>query len=341
MSRTLNIMVLFDFSGEPPPDHDYSEYWEQDHFQNVTHVCETLRTLGHSVTPFGLYRDLQPLAESIKRRNIELVFNLVECIDSQRDFEPHIAAFLELLRTPYTGSGPLALHLCKDKGLTKKILSYHSIRVPKFAVSTLNSPLRALAGLPFPAFVKPLGLEASEGISLSSLAHSAETALERVRFLHEKLQCDVIVEEYIEGREIYVSMLGNSRPQVLPPRELFFDQMDQEGPRFATYSAKWNDSYRKKWGIRSGPAQGIDENELKSLEKLCRKIFGLLHMRGYGRIDLRRTPKGEYVLIEANPNPTITRDEDFALSAKSAGISYGDLLQKIVDHGLSAADSKD
>lgn len=250
---------------------------------------------------------------------------------NERCNEPNIPALLELLRVPYTGAGPDALLLCKDKELAKTILVYHRIRVPRFVVSRKQAPRRMLRRFAFPAFVKPLGEESSDGIAKASFGRNEKETIERTRFLHEKLGCDVMIEEYVEGRELYVSVLGNHKLSVLPASELFFGDLPESEPRFATFRAKWDGAYRAKWNIRNGPAASLPAAIEKKLPELARRIYMLLKIRGTGRLDLRLTPAGELVFIEANPNPSLERGEDFARSAAAAGIEYETLIQRILD----------
>jgi D-alanine-D-alanine ligase len=236
---------------------------------------------------------------------------------------------------PYTGAGPEALMLCKDKALAKKLLAYHRIRVARFLVSSRDRPLRRLGRFAYPAFVKPLGEESSDGIALASLAKNEAEALERARFLHERFESDAMIEEYIEGRELYLGVLGNKRLTVFPPREIFFGEPPQEdSPRFATAKAKWDDAYRKKWKIRNGPAGPLPPALERKLAELARKVYRILNIRGLGRIDARLTQGGEVVVIEANPNPSLAKDDDFAQAAMQVGIGYEALIQRILENAL-------
>ncbi len=328
-SRPLNILLLFDLSVDISPE-EYPEYLKTEEWKNDANLYNTLKKLGHEVKILGLYQDIQPLIDEIKNNRPDLVFNQSEAFANKREFEPHLVSLLELLKVPYTGSGPEALRLCKDKGMTKQILSFHRIQLPRFLISRKSHPIRSLRKFTFPAFIKPLSLEASEGISQLSFADNESDALDRVRFIHESLGEDALIEEYIEGREIYVGVLGNEKLTTFPPRELFFKHMPEDGPKFATFKAKWDDAYRKKWGIGSDVAKPIDEAVMRKIEVMCKKIYRLLRLRGYGRIDLRVKPDGEVYFIEANPNPSIGEDEDFALAAAQAGMSYKELLSKII-----------
>ncbi len=328
--RKLKILVMFDVGFAPPPDHDYAEDLEDDSYETENDVITTLRRQGHTVRPFGVYDDIHGLIQEIRANPPDVAFNLCEAFKGDRNLEPNVVGLLELMNVTYTGAGPAALRICKDKGLTKKILSYHRVPIPRFVVSRRSRPLRRLRHFAFPAFIKPLGLEASEGIAQMSFADDEAACLERVKFIHESLKVDAIIEEYIDGREIYVGVLGNNHLQVLPPRELFFAQIPEGEPKFATFRAKWDEKYRKRWGIKSGPAREIPARTKKKLTEICRKVYRLFEIRGYARIDLRLNTKGQLVFLEANPNPSLAEEEDFALAAKSGGLEYGRLIRKIL-----------
>jgi D-alanine-D-alanine ligase len=260
-----------------------------------------------------------------------VVFNLTESFHAQRSHEPNVPALLELLKVRYTGAGPDALLLCKDKSLAKKLLAYHRVRVARFVVSSKTRPLKRLRRFIYPAFVKPINQESSDGIAMASFARDEAEVLERVRFLHEKFDGDVLIEEYIEGRELYVSVLGHKRLAVFPPRELFFGQVPDDVPKFATSKAKWDDAYRKKWGIKNAAPAPLPDGVGAELERVARKVYRVLKIRGLGRIDVRLTPQNEVIVLEANPNPSLAREDDFAQSAAAGGLEYDALIQKILD----------
>ena len=324
------ILLLFDFPQKPPADGDFIPFLRSEGWENEWHVYQTLKKLGYDVKPFGLHNDIDLLFKEVRLNRPDLVFNLCESFQGDREHEGHVAAFLDLLGLPYTGASAQTLMLCKDKSLTKSILAQHNIRVPRFIVSRRSSPLRSLKDWEFPAFIKPLNLEASEGIAQNSLAQNENQALQRIQFLHEKYQCDVIVEEYIDGREIYVGVLGRDNITVFPSRELHFRSIPAGKPRFASYRAKWDDRYRKRWGIVNGNAKKLSPTLQERIKECCHRIYSIFQMRGYGRIDLRLSPQGEVVFLEANPNPSIAKDDDFAQAAKQAGFDYESLIAKIV-----------
>jgi len=328
----VKILILFDLAHAVDPDQSFSpeSLKEQD---KPTEACvmECLTRLGHGVETLAVYDNVTAIVEKLKACAPDVVFNLTESFFHDRANEPNIPALLDLMKVRYTGSGPDALMLCKDKALAKKVLAYHHVRLPNFVVSRQSHPLRHLKRFTYPAFVKPVGEESSDGISKASFARDEAEALERMRFIHQKFNCDVLIEEYIEGRELYLSVLGNHRLTVFPPREIFFEQMAEDQPKFATFHAKWNDKYRKKWGIKNGPAKELPERLSAHLDQIAKKVYRLLKIRGFGRIDVRLTPQGEIFVIEANPNPSLADDEDFAQSATDAGVKYDDLVQEILN----------
>jgi D-alanine-D-alanine ligase len=332
----MKILILFDVAHAADPNETFSpeSLKEQD---KPTEACvlECLVRLGHSVETLAVFNNVTAILDKLKACEPEVVFNLSESFHHDRAHEPNIPALLELMKVRYTGSGPDALLLCKDKALAKKVLSYHHVRLPNFVVSHQSHPLRRLRRFVYPAFVKPVGEESSDGISKASFVREEEEAIERVRFIHQKFNCDVLIEEYIEGRELYLSVLGNHRLTVFPPREIFFEQVPEDVPKFATYHAKWNEKYRKKWGINNGPAKALPEGLEEDLTKLARKVYRLLKIRGFGRIDVRIGAQGEVYVLEANPNPSLAEDEDFAQAAAAAGTGYDALIQEILNAALA------
>jgi D-alanine-D-alanine ligase len=329
----MKVLVLFDLARPPLPDETFSEEHlrkDEDKPTEADVLC-ALQRLGHTVDTLAIYDDILAVTDKLREFEPDVVFNLCMTMHDDRKHEPNIPALLDLLRVRYTGAGPESIMLCKDKALAKKILHYHRVRVARFVVSPRRRPLRKLTRFVYPAFVKPVESEASDGISQASFARDESEVLERARFIHEKLESDALIEEYIVGRELYVGILGQRRLTVLPPRELFFDQVADEVPKFATFKAKWDDAYRKKWGIRNGPAAPLPEGVAEQLAKVTRTVCRALKVRGFARLDMRLTEAGELVVMEANPNPSLAMEDDYAQSAQMVGIEYDALIQKILD----------
>lgn len=207
--------------------------------------------------------------------------------------------------------------------------------MPDFVTIARGQRIARPRRLKFPILVKPLKEEASLGISQASFVETDEQFNERVQFIHEKFVSDVIAEEYIEGREFYVSLLGNHRLQVFPIRELIFKEVPPDEPKIATYRAKWDEEYRKRWGLQNQFAEGLDPGLVRGIEQTCKRIYHLLTIDGYARLDFRVTAANEVYFIEANPNPMLAADEDFAQSALKAGLPFPRLIDRILRLGLT------
>ncbi|MBI3542339.1 MAG: hypothetical protein HY075_03580 [Deltaproteobacteria bacterium] len=332
----MRVLMLFDLAEQPPKSQDEAAYaadLDDEAWESEAAILAALRRLGHDVRLFGIHDDIRILLDELQASRPDVVFNLCEAFRSDRALEAHVPALLELLGMKTTGARPAALALCKDKAMSKRVVASSGVRVPRFEVSSRSSPLASFKHVGFPAIVKPLGLESSTGISQDSLVSDEQAALERARFVHERLGQDAIVEEYVEGRELYVGVLGNwdcGRLEVFPPRELFFDEVPDGDPKFATFKAKWDDAYRKKWGIRNGFAAGLGDALEKRVSDVARAAYRALQISGYARLDLRLTPEGELVFLEANPNPSIARDDDFAAAAAKHGLPYDKLVARLI-----------
>ena len=325
------IVLLFDMSAPPPQDHEYSAFLKDDAWESEKAIIKALQNLGHEAIPLGVFDDVKRLISDLETLKPDLVFNLTEGFKNRRDYEPHIPSLLEMLGIPYTGARPLGLSLCQDKVLSKKILAHHHIKVPKWVTSRLNRPLRGLKTFNYPAFVKPISEEGSEGIARDSFVENEKDCLDRVQFLHERFKSDVVVEEFIAGREFYVSVFGFRRPQVFPIRELCFREFPEDLPKFATFKTKWDEAYRKKWGIRNEFAKNLTPAQVEEINEMTKRAFDFLHLYGCARFDLRVSESGEIFLLEANPNPSLSPWDDFAHSASKAGIEYDALVEKIVE----------
>jgi D-alanine-D-alanine ligase len=332
----MKILILFDLFRAPRPDETFSAraLKEEEGKPTEADVLRCLKRLGHEVDTLAVFDNVEAIIDKLKAFTPDVVFNLTESFHAKRSHEPNIPALLDLMKVRYTGAGPDALLLCKDKPLAKKLLAYHHVRVAKFVVSSRRRPMKHLKRFHYPAFVKPIDEESSDGISQASFARDESEALERANFIHDKFQTDALIEEYIEGRELYLSVLGNRRLTVFPSRELFFGD-SADAPKFATSKAKWDDAYRKKWGIKNGSAAPLPEGMTQKLEDVARKVYRVLKIRGLGRIDVRLTKGGEVIVIEANPNPSLAEEDDFARAAGAAGLDYDALIQKILDAAVA------
>ncbi len=297
-------------------------------------VVTTLTTLGHDVQPLGVQDELLPVGNAVNDWKPHVVFNLLEEFHGKATYDQHVVSYLELLRVPYTGCNPRGLVLARGKALSKKLLAYHRIRVPAFAVYPIGRKVRRPSRLEFPLIVKSLIEHASLGIARASVVDSDDKLAERVTFVHEHIGTDAIAEQFIEGRELYVGVLGNERLRVLPIWELTFEGMPDDAPRIATAKVKHDPAYQAQRGIFQGPAEDISPELETHIVRSCKRIYRILELSGYARIDYRLTAAGELYFLEANPNPEIARSEEFASAAEYDGIEYPDLLQKIVNLGL-------
>jgi D-alanine-D-alanine ligase len=335
LKRKLKVLALFDAIAPTALDQDLSAELKTDDWKTEAHVLQALGELGCETAHLAIFDNLDLLQQKLQSFEPDVIFNLADQFKNNRAFDQHIVSFLALRGVPFTGCGSTGLTLCKHKGISKKILSYHRIHTPDFVTIARGKRVGRPKRLKFPILVKPLKEEASLGISQASLVETDEQFKERVQFIHEKYDNDVIAEEYIEGRELYVSLLGNHRLQVFPIRELIFKEVPPDEPKIATYKAKWDESYRQKWGLQNQFADGLDPALVTHIEQTCKRIYRLLTIDGYARLDLRLTPANEVYFIEANPNPMLAADEDFAQSALKAGLPFPQLIDRIVRLGLN------
>lgn len=297
-------------------------------------VVSALESLGHQVVKLGLYDDLSTLRKAIEDFKPDIAFNLMEAFSGEALYDQNVVAYLELKGVPYSGCNPRGLVIARDKALSKKLLAYHRLRIPDFAVFRVGRTIRRPKRLKFPLFVKSVIEDASLGISQASLVKNDSALQERVQFVHQHTQKAAIAEEFIDGRELYVGVIGNQRLEVLPVWELLFDKKPEDVPLIATAAAKWNLKYQKKWGVVSQQAEDLEPAIVKEIGKRCKRIYRILGLSGYARFDFRLEPRGRLYFLEANPNPALSVDEDFATSAASKGITFERLIQRIINLGL-------
>jgi D-alanine-D-alanine ligase len=333
--KPLRILMLIEEGLNPPDSIEGLNDEQIAPFKTEWDVWSSLRKMGHEVQKLELHNELGAVRDAIAQFKPQVAFNLMEGFRGNPIYDQHVVSYLELIEQPYTGCNPRGMTLARDKALTKKIMAYHRIRVPAFAVFPRGRAIVRPRKLAFPLMVKSVSVEGSIGISQASVVHDEEKLKERVKFIHDSLSTYAIAEQFIEGRELYVGVLGNLRLQTLPIWELVFEKMPEDQPRIATRRSKFNMAYQKKWGITSRAAEGLPEAVHKELPHLCKRIYRILGLTGYARLDFRLTADGGLYLLEANPNPQIAQNEDFADSAKAAGVEYEDLLERILKLGLS------
>jgi D-alanine-D-alanine ligase len=296
-------------------------------------VIETLREQGHEVRVLGVHDDLAGIRPTAGFFEPHIVFNLMEAFAGITTFDQNVVSYLELLRLRYTGCNPRGLMLARDKALSKKLLAYHRIPVPDFMVVRYGRKPALHKRMHFPLIVKSLFFEASAGISQASVVEDDEQLSRRVQFIHDTLGTAAIVEQFIDGRELYVGVLGNERLEVLPVWEMSFAQMPGNRWRIATERVKWNTQYQKKNGIMTNAAK-LDDAAVIYIQRIAKRAYRALDLNGYARVDLRMDDDGRAYVLEANPNPNLAYGEDFAESAEVNGVSYEKLLERIITLGL-------
>jgi D-alanine-D-alanine ligase len=338
--KRLRVLVLLHPDLMPPDSLEGHSEQEINEWKTEYDVVSTLRAAGHEVRPLGVENELKPIRDEIESWKPDVVFNLLEQFHGEAVYDQNVASYLELLRVPYTGCNPRGLVLARGKDLSKKLLIYHRIPLPAFAVFPPRRKIRRPPRLGLPLIVKSLNEDASYGISQASVVDSDEKLAERVTFIHERIGTAAIAEQYIEGREIYVGVLGNERLRVLPIWELEFGSLPQGARAIATEKAKHNLEYQQRHDIVVGPAKDLAPQLVASIERAAKRIYRTLELDGYARIDFRLSADGIPYYIEANPNPEIAKVEEFASAALHAGIEYPDLIQRIVALGISRAGTR-
>jgi D-alanine-D-alanine ligase len=282
------------------------------------------------VSILGVYDDVRRFQAGLARRRPDLVFNLTEWFGEDVHGDMLVAGALELLGYKYTGSGPGELYLSQDKALTKKLLAFDELPFPRFAVFNPDADFETGGRLRMPLFVKPLRADASIGIGKKSLVSDSRSLMRRVLAIHEEVGDAALAEEYIEGREFYVSVLGNGQAVALPPIEVDFTGFPEGVPKVLDARAKWEEHTAEYKGTRSVLAEVPDELRAR-LQKVAVEAYRALQVRDYGRVDLRLTDTGEIFVLEVNASCYLERSAEFAMAAAAAGIAYPDLIQRIVD----------
>lgn len=328
--------MLFYSPYQKPRGYDYrQEFADPENMYTEKDILGALKSLGHEVSLLGLFDEITPLFDEIKENEPQVIFNLMEVFNDQTHLEKNLAALLEVLGIPFTGASSGVLYLCNNKALHKKIFNYHRIKCPRFHDFSRDSRVFVPLKFKLPAVIKPLCEEASRGISQASVVVTPQAFIDRVKFIHQNLGQDAIAEEYIDGREFYVTVIGYKSLVVLPPREMIFKNVGHEQPHIATYKAKWDDNYRARWGIDSVAVKDLDRAVLTKINTICRRSYRALDARSYVRFDLRLTPQGEVYIIEPNANPCLARIDEMAQAAHQAGLDYEELIGRIVDQAVT------
>src|SRR5882762_5948865 len=331
--KKLRVIVLVHEDLIPPDSLEGLSSKEVMAIKTEYDVISTLKQMGHEVHTVGLYNQLNAIGNALLEHKPHIAFNLLEEFHGYPLYDQHVVSYLELMKQAYTGCNPRGLTICRDKALSKMVLAYHRIHVPAFAVFHMNRVVKRSKRLKFPLLVKSISEEGSVGIARASIVHDDAKLAERVEFIHRQTKTHAIAEQYIAGREIYVSVIGNQRLQTYTPWELVIEKLPEGAPNIATSKLKWDPAYQEKVGVVTKAAE-IDKAMTEKLERLSKRIYRTLFLSGYARLDYRVTDDGQIYVLEANPNPQIAHAEDFADSALHCGIDYEGLLQKIIALGL-------
>jgi D-alanine-D-alanine ligase len=331
----LRIAVLYDdwheerepepeTQSEPPPAGKRRKKREK---LDREEVFDALKKRGHLPKYHcldGRPRSLRALAGL----DVDLVFNLTESYAGDDTQDIAIAAYLDLAGLAYTGSGPAGLHLAQDKAVAKRLFSFHGIRTPNFA-AVYQGRLDWAHDIHFPVIVKPKREDGSIGIEFNAVVGSIKELMERIDALHADLDSPVLIEEYIEGRELYVGVLGNNSPQALPIVELNLSDLPEGTPRIAGTEVKWErgTAAYKKTKLRL--PEDIPEEVVQEIQATAIRACRALEVRDYARVDLRLKPDGTWYTLEVNPNPWLHSTAEFVLAAKQAGRDQASLIEEI------------
>jgi D-alanine-D-alanine ligase len=336
--KSLRVLVLMHPDLLPPDSLKGHSEQEINVWKTEYDVVSTLRASGHEVQPLGVKSELAPIRDAVESWKPNVVFNLLEEFHGEAVYDQNVASYLELLRVPYTGCNPRGLVLARGKDLAKKLVHYHRVPMPAFVVFPKSHKIKRPPRLALPLIVKSLIEDASMGIAQASVVDTDEALVERVTFIHERIGTAAIAEQYIEGREIYVGMLGNERRRVLPIWELQFGELEGKHP-IATEKVKHDIEYQQRHGVEEGPAKGLSPQLEANIKNLVKRICRTLELDGYARVDFRLSNDGVPYFIEANPNPEIAKSEEFARSANHDGLKYPELLNRILALGIQRAKS--
>jgi len=332
--KKLRVLVLMHEDLVPPDDpssfpEDKIPPWKTEY-----DIQWALEELGHKVTAVGVHDDLGLIRRAIEVHDPHIVFNVLEEFHVATAYGQAVVSFVELMRRAYTGCNPRGLMLAHDKVLTKKILSYHGVHTPRFEVFKRGRAVRPGRDMRYPLIVKSSFEDASLGISQASVVENEARLVERVHFMHDSFGTDALVEEFVEGRELYLGVIGNTRLETFPVWEMHFEKWPAGKHRIATEKVKWSYRYQLKHGIQTGPAE-LSEAQQRKISKLGKYVYRALGLSGYARLDMRLDEDGEAWVIEANGNPDLAHDEDFAKSARAGGLEYERLIERILKLGLA------
>jgi D-alanine-D-alanine ligase len=339
--KKLRVIMLVHTDLVPPDNLVDDDDPRMSKYRTEFDVRNALLSLGHEVRMVAVEDDLTPIRSAIQEWKPHIAFNLLEAFAGNAAIDYYVVSYLEMLKVPYTGCNPRGLLLARDKALSKKLLSYHRIKVPRFRVFRWGRTVSVdnVRKLSYPLVVKSLLEQGSVGIAQASFVNNPEELVQRVIQVQEMTGGDAIAEQYIDGRELYVTVIGNKRLQVLPVRELIFGGHEEGEPRIATYKVKWDPKYRERHDIDYQFVRNLPAGMADAIPKLGKRIYRILELSGYARMDLRLSKDGIIYVLEANPNAALADNEDMAFSAEKAGMSYPQFIQRLLNLGLAARGS--
>jgi D-alanine-D-alanine ligase len=340
-----SVLVLYNFVGEDEyerlkdvdpskldftPEYDIKVPTVLDEYRAV---AKALRRQGFRARVVNIQENLGKLERALKRNPPDVVFNLVEYLHDDPGLEPHVAALFELHQIAYTGSRPFVLALCHKKEITKQVLIANGVRTPKFAL--LHEPrLPKRRRLHYPLIVKPAREDASSGIERESVAHDDEALRRRLEYVYEEFGTPMLVEEFIDGQELHISILGNYPPEMLPPIAWDFSELPSDHPPIISFAAKWNPLSEVYHRVHSVCPAPIQRRVLRNIERVALEAYEATGCRDYARLDIRLGKRNEVYVLEMNPNPDLTEGVSFMESAEQAGYSFSETLKQIVGFAL-------
>ena len=332
--KKLRVMALMDEELVPPDD--IAGYTDEQALEWKTEydVVTTLRDLGHEVLKLGVSEDVGLIHAALLDFKPHITFNLLEEFHGVATYDQHVVSYLELMKQSYTGCNPRGLMLSHDKILSKQILHFHQIATPRFTVYERGSTRTPAVDMTYPMFVKSATEDASFGLSNKSIVNTPEELRDRVEHCYDEIETTALVEEYIEGREFYVGVLGNRQLTALPVWELLMTKLPAGEPNIATAAVKWDFKIQKELGVKTEAPKDLSPKMNAEIKRLAKRIYKALHMSGYARMDFRVSTDGRIYVLEANSNPNLSYGEDLAESAHTVGIKYEELIQRILNLGL-------
>lgn len=332
--KKLRVLVLTHQDIELPDSLDGLPESEVKAIKTEYDVVTALEHLGHEVRTLAAPEDMTDIRRVLYSWKPDVAFNLLEEFRGEGIYVPYLLGYLELIGQAFTGCNPAGLLLADRKIMTKKVLRYHRIPVPEFAVFPRGRKVRRPKKLEFPLIVKSATEHGSVGISQASIVTSDEKLVERVAYVHEQIGTDAVAEAYIQGRELNLGLIGNNRVEAMLLWELYFEKMAPGTYPIATARVKWDYDYQEKRGITMGPAKDLPAGVESKIMRMARRVYRILGLNGYARMDFRLTDDGKVYLLEPNPNPDLAYDEDFCESAREKGIEFDDLIQRILNLGI-------